>query len=249
MLFDIVGEINKNILTNITNANAHQTELPMVITKDQIKKVYLKDQPEIIYKMIHPEPHVGTINGMYATGGGSGGIIPIQTSFMPGSKFLDLTLTGMQGQVMKESMNVALTLAWSLTDVSRQAELKSKYGTTNIQSIHIHCPEGATPKDGPSAGGAITCALYSLLNEKKIKNDVAMTGEISLNGDISAIGGLDVKIYGSIRAGVKTILYPKDNQKDFENFAEKYADAEIMVGITFHSVKNIKEAIRIVMAD
>ena len=75
-----------------------------------------------------------------------------------------------------------------------------------------------------------------------------MTGEISLNGDISAIGGLDVKIYGSIRAGVKTILYPKDNQKDFENFAEKYADAEIMVGIQFHSVRNIKEAIAIVMA-
>jgi len=248
MLFDIVGEINKNILTNITNASAHQLVLPMAITKEQIKKVYLKDHQEIIYKTIHALPQVGTINGMYATGAGNGGIIPIQTSFMPGSKFLDLTLTGMQGQVMKESMNVALTLAWSLTDLSRQVELKSKYGTTNVQSIHIHCPEGATPKDGPSAGGAITCALFSLLNEKKIKNDVAMTGEISLNGDISAIGGLDVKIYGSIRAGVKTILYPKDNQKDFENFAEKYADAEIMVGIQFHSVRNIKEAIAIVMA-
>jgi endopeptidase La len=249
MLFDIVGEINKNILTNITNVVAHQIVLPMVITKEQIKKVYLKDHQEIIYKTIHTLPQVGTINGMYATGAGNGGIIPIQTSFMPGSKFLDLTLTGMQGQVMKESMNVALTLAWTLTDVSRQSELKSKYGAQNIQSIHIHCPEGATPKDGPSAGGAITCALFSLLNEKKIKNDVAMTGEISLNGDISAIGGLDVKIYGSIRAGVKTILYPKDNQKDFENFAEKYAGAEIMVGITFHSVRNIKEAIAIVMVE
>lgn len=239
LLFEIVGEINKMVLTTMTT---HDTQaIPIVLTKEMIKMNYLKDRNEIICTMVHSEPMVGTINGMYATGGGTGGIIPIQSCFMPGTKFLDLTLTGMQGAVMKESMTVALTLAWSLTSVEQQTIVKDKYGGKNIQSIHVHCPEGATPKDGPSAGGAITCALYSLLNNKKIRNDVAMTGEISLNGRISAIGGLDLKIYGSIRAGVKTIIYPADNHKDYLNFIEKYEGNEMLSGITFHKVAHIRE--------
>ena len=89
---------------------------------------------------------------------------------------------------------------------------------TNNQGIHIHCPEGATPKDGPSAGTAITVALYSLMNNKPIRYDLAITGEINLQGNVTAIGGLDLKIIGGINNGVKTFLYPKDNQKDFDKF-------------------------------
>jgi ATP-dependent Lon protease len=246
LLFEIVGELNKMVLTTMTSSDdAHG--IPITLTKEMIKMNYLKDRNEIICTMVHSEPIVGTINGMYATGGGTGGIIPIQSCFMPGTKFLDLTLTGMQGAVMKESMTVALTLAWSLTTPETQTELKDKYGGKNIQSIHVHCPEGATPKDGPSAGGAITCALYSLLNNKKIRNDVAMTGEISLNGRISAIGGLDLKIYGSIRAGVKTIIYPADNHKDYLNFIEKYEGNEMLHGVTFHKVAHISEVFAVAL--
>ena len=240
ILFEIVGEINKNVLTNLTDCSDYS--IPIIITKELIKMKYLKDRQEISHKTIHNDNMVGTINGMYATAGGIGGIIPIQTCFMPGSKFLDLVLTGMQGAVMKESMNVALTVAWSLTTYDKQNELKEKYGNKNVSSIHIHCPEGATPKDGPSAGGAITCALYSLLNGKKIKRDVAMTGEISLNGNIIAIGGLDLKIYGSIKAGIKTIIYPEDNHKDYLKFMEKYGNNDIIKGISFHKITHINEA-------
>jgi ATP-dependent Lon protease len=86
-----------------------------------------------------------------------------------------------------------------------------------------------------------------LLNNKKIRNDVAMTGEISLNGRISAIGGLDLKIYGSIRAGVKTIIYPADNHKDYLNFIEKYEGSEMLKGITFHKVAHISEVFAVAL--
>jgi ATP-dependent Lon protease len=88
-----------------------------------------------------------------------------------------------------------------------------------------------------------------LLNNKKIRNDVAMTGEISLNGRISAIGGLDLKIYGSIRAGVKTIIYPADNQKDYLNFIEKYEGNEMLHGITFHKVAHISEVFEVALTN
>jgi ATP-dependent Lon protease len=124
---------------------------------------------------------------------------------------------------MKESMSVAQTLAWDLTNHEKQKEIIKKYNdpTSGIYGIHIHCPEGATPKDGPSAGGAITTVIYSLLNNKKIKNDVAITGEITLHGKITAIGGLSSKIIGAIHAGTQSILFPLENEKDFDLFIEK----------------------------
>ena len=87
---------------------------------------------------------------------------------------------------------------------------------TKLQGIHIHVPEGATPKDGPSAGTAITIVIYSLLTNKKIRNDIAITGEICLQGNVTAIGGLDLKILGGLNAGVKTFIYPKQNNKDYK---------------------------------
>jgi ATP-dependent Lon protease len=87
--------------------------------------------------------------------------------------------------------------------------------------IHIHCPDGATPKDGPSAGAALTIALYSLLTGRKIKHDIAMTGEINLEGKITAIGGLEEKLEGAKRAGVKLVLYPKENQKHIDKIRER----------------------------
>ena len=152
----------------------------------------------------------------------------------------------MQGDVMKESMTVAKTLAWSLTPENRQKELVEIFEKTKNQGLHIHCPEGAVSKDGPSAGGAITLSIYSLLNNKKITNTVSMTGETNLQGRITAIGGLDSKILGSIRAGVKTILYPKENQEDFDDFFEKYSTLIDLDEMSFHSVDTIHEAMDLV---
>ena len=151
----------------------------------------------------------------------------------------------MQGDVMKESMNVAKTLAWNLTKLGRQKSFIKAHEKAKTGGLHIHCPEGAVPKDGPSAGTAITIAIYSLINKKKIKNEVAITGEINLQGQITAIGGLDLKIMGGLKAGIKTFIYPKSNNKDYLLFLEKYDNVDLS-GIVFHEVEHIKEVIDIV---
>lgn len=232
ILFEIVGEINLDILKNFDT----QYEIPIKITINDIKNKFFKDKQEMKIQKIHSENKVGIINGLWANSLGMGGVIPIQAKWRPSEKAMDLHLTGTQGDVMKESMNVALTLAYNLSQSSTKNDI-----TESKSGIHIHCPDGSTPKDGPSAGTAITTALYSLFNNKKIKNTIAITGEITLDGNITAIGGLDLKILGGIKAGVKEFLYPKENEKDFNSFMEKYKDDELTKDIVFHSVDHIDE--------
>ena len=150
----------------------------------------------------------------------------------------------MQGDVMKESMNVALTIAWEKTSVKRQKQLIAECKNNN-KGVHIHCPEGAVPKDGPSAGGAITTAIFSLLNNIKINHTFGITGEIALDGNITAIGGLDLKIMGGIRAGIKELIFPEENIEDFEKCKKKLG--EKMLGIKFHSVRHIDEVFNLIL--
>lgn len=240
ILYEIIGEVNLTILKNEKN----DFELPINITIDDIKDKYLKKRHYLREPSIHPEPSIGIITGLWANAMGKGGIIPIQSQLILSSNPLDLKLTGMQGDVMKESMNVAKTLAWSLTDDHTKEKLLKQFEKTKTQGIHIHCPEGAVPKDGPSAGTAITVTLYSLLNNKKIKNTIAITGEMNLQGKVTAIGGLDLKILGGIKAGVKTFLFPKDNEKDYLDFLEKYSQNVNIEGIGFHPIETIEEALK-----
>lgn len=244
LLFEIVSELNLDMLKN----NRSDYEFPIEITISDIKTRYLKDKREMKVQKIHEMSIVGTINGLWANSLGKGGIIPIQAKFYPSDKFLDLKLTGMQGEVMKESMNVALTLAWNLTDLTRKEQLNELYNQKNISKygVHIHCPDGAVPKDGPSAGTAITTVIYSILNNKKIRNDFAITGEISLDGKITEIGGLDLKIIGGIKAGVKNFIYPKENTLDYEDFVEKYKDFEFINGVKFYAVDEICDVFNII---
>ena len=234
ILFEIVGEINLDILKNFDT----KYEIPIDITIDSIKTKYFKDKHELKIKKIHAEPNVGIMNGLWANALGMGGIIPIQAKWRPGDKAMSLHLTGTQGDVMKESMNVALTLAYNLTPKHIQSTIQS--------GLHIHCPDGSTPKDGPSAGAAITATIYSLFNNMKIKNNIAITGEITLAGNITAIGGLDLKFLGGIRAGVKTFLFPKENEKDYNTFMEKYKDDELTKDIIFISVEDIQDVLAMV---
>jgi len=252
ILFDLYGEINLRLLNFVDvkddDGNKKKFELPVKITIDDLGTEYLKKYRKVRDTKIHVAPEVGTINGMWANALGNGGIIPVEARLMPATSFLDLKLTGMQGDVMKESMTVAKTLAWSLTPELRQKELIKSFEKTKNQGLHVHCPEGATPKDGPSAGGAITMAIYSLLNNKPIRNTVSMTGETNLQGKVTAIGGLDAKIMGSMRAGVKTILYPTDNEEDYQDFLKKYSELLDLDEISFHAVDNVKDAMNIVFA-
>jgi len=244
-LFDLFGEINLQLLNYEKAKPDTQIQLPVVVNIEDLGTKYLKKYRKVHNMSIHKEPMIGTINGMWANALGKGGIIPIESRFFPSSTFLELKLTGMQGDVMKESMNVAKTISWSLLPTERQVELIKQFEETKNQGLHIHCPEGAVPKDGPSAGGAITLTLYSLLMNKKITNTISMTGEINLQGRITAIGGLDSKIIGSMRAGVKTILFPKENQREFDEFHKKYSSALDLSDMKFHSVETIHDAIKL----
>jgi len=245
LMFEIVGEINLAVLKNDAFFSCN---LPIIITMDDIKHKYLKDRHEIRAMNIHLKSSVGVINGLWANSLGRGGVLPIESSFYPSNNFLELKLTGMQGNVMKESMEVAKSLAWSLfmKHVEQCAEFKKNIEENKYQGIHIHVPEGATPKDGPSAGTAITMVMYSLFSGKKIKNEVAITGEICLQGRVTAIGGLDLKILGGIRAGVKLFIFPKENQKDHADFMEKYGEKELITDVKFIMVETIDEVIPLI---
>ena len=135
---------------------------------------------------------------------------------------LSLELTGSQGDVMKESMKVAKTLSWNLIPDSVKKSIKEDMENNGNFGLHIHCPDGATPKDGPSAGGAITVAIISRLCNVRVRNDMCMTGEIDLQGKFTAIGGLDAKLRGGEKAGCKIAIIPKENEEDYNNIMKEY---------------------------
>ena len=244
LLFEIIGEINLELLEG-----KYKDSLPVKITIEDVRVKFLKERHALKPKKVHEAPQIGIINGLWANALGKGGIIPIESHYFPSGTLLDFKLTGMQGDVMKESMNVARTLAWSLTTDKVKKELIKSFEQTKSQGIHIHCPEGATPKDGPSAGTAITTVIYSLMNNKKIKNTVAITGEINLQGKVTAIGGLDLKILGGVAAGVTQFLFPKENEKDYNMFLEKYASTEDLTNVSFHQVEHISEVFKLVFEE
>ena len=242
ILFDIFGEINIELLTNSDNI-----VIPYSITVDDLDNKYLKKYHKNFNKEIHKTYEIGTINGLWANTMGKGGIIPIQTLFFPSSAFLELKLTGLQGDVMKESMNVAKSLAWNLTSKKIKSQWLKYFNETKCQGLHIHCPEGSISKDGPSAGAAITTAIYSLLNKQPLPNDVAITGEITLKGDVNAIGGLYEKITGGIKAGIKTFIIPKQNERDYKDVVDKFMSKNINVKslIKLHMIENINEIFKL----
>lgn len=246
IIFEIIGEINLSIVKHEINT-IH--DIPIKITIEEVKNKYLKERHEINHMKINTIPKIGVINGLWANSVGDGGVLHIETSFYPCNSFLELNLTGMQGDVMKESMVVAKSVAWSLLmkhNNNSVSELIEKFDKTKYQGLHIHVPEGATPKDGPSAGTAITIAMYSLFSDYKIKNEIAITGEICLQGNITSIGGLNLKILGGIKAGVKTFIFPKENEKDFNKFMDKYKNNTLVTNIKFIPVSHIEDVIPIV---
>lgn len=214
--------------------------LEIEINKELIDDI-LNRHHKIKHTLIHKDPCVGIINGLYASTLGIGGITTIQVMKIPSSSStLNLELTGKLGEVMKESTVCAKTVANRLLTKDERNKLNDEL-KNNSFSLHIHCPDGATPKDGPSAGITLTTAIYSILTGKKIRNDIAMTGEIDLLGNVKAIGGLDCKINGAIMAGVKTVLFPEENLSDYQQII----NANLLNGeIECIPVSNIKQVLK-----
>ncbi len=166
---------------------------------------YLREQPE-------KEPRVGIVNGLaYTTVGGE--MLEVECALMPGKG--SLQLTGQLGDVMKESAEAAFS--WVRT---HSMELGLADDFYKEKDIHIHVPEGAVPKDGPSAGVTMTTALVSALTGTPVRQDVAMTGEITLRGRVLPIGGLKEKTLAAYRAGIKVLIIPEENEKDLEEIPE-----------------------------
>jgi len=165
-----------------------------------------------------------------------GDLLFIEATAMKGSK--GMTLTGQLGDVMKESAMAALSF---IRARAKQLKLDEDFYTK--QDIHVHVPAGAIPKDGPSAGVTILTALVSLLTNKKIRKDLAMTGEITLRGQVLPVGGIKEKILAAHRAGIKTVIMPKENEKDLRDIPKK-----VLKDIEFHFVDKMMEVIRLAIA-
>lgn len=246
-LFEIVREINLRWLMG-QKINNETIVFPHTVSIEFLTRDIFSDRQKIHVKKISTYPRIGLVNGLYATATGIGGITIIESFRVPSNDRLGLELTGKQGDVMRESMKVAKTVAWNMLPPEVKVQINQQWNRTGNFGMHIHCPEGATPKDGPSAGAAITVAIISLLANLPVNNLVAMTGEIDLNGSVHAIGGLETKLDGAKKAGVKVALCPKLNGDDLARIKR---DDPHLIGDDFKvvMVANIWEVIPYVFPD
>src|SRR4029077_179475 len=167
-----------------------------------------------------------------------GEILFIEATRMKGSK--TLTLTGQLGDVMKESAQAALS--WARSHVS-ELGIRSDYWDTS--DIHIHIPAGAIPKDGPSAGVTLVTALVSLMTQRRVRADLAMTGEVTLTGRVMPVGGIKEKVLAARRAGVKTVIMPKRNEK---NLIED-VPSPAREGMTFHLLDSVDQVLNLALEE
>lgn len=232
-LYEIIREINLAYLKG-------EMPIPFTVTKEFILKQFM-DYPKITIKKINKHDIVGLVNGLYASSNGLGGITAIEAVKNLTGTFTDLELTGQQGDVMKESMRVARSLAFNIVP----AELRKKIFEGEKFGLHIHCPSASTPKDGPSAGTAITLAIISLLMGFTIKRTYGITGEINSQGQVMEIGGLGNKVDGAKAAGINYVLCPRDNKQDVDKIRNRKNPPEnenfqiIMIDTIFDAMKHM----------
>ena len=182
------------------------------------------------YQMANPSPEIGIVRGLAWTSVG-GDTLQIEVNVMPGSG--ELMLTGQLGDVMKESARAGISY---IRSVSRKYNIADDFFEKH--DIHVHIPEGAVPKDGPSAGITMATAMLSAVTEKKVRADLAMTGEITLRGRVLPIGGLKEKLLAAKSAGIRTVLVPKENTADVEELS-----SEITKGLEIIPVENMDEVL------
>ena len=221
LLFSICRELNVRNLTH-EKLNGKRVKFPFKLKQDHLKEL-LKEYYEVKDEKVPKTDNVGIVNGMWANSLGQGGILPIETMMYPSKALLETKATGSLEKVIKESIEVATSLAWSLISEEKK-DYWMKRWKDRPEGFHIHCPDGGTPKDGPSAGAALTLAIYSLLMGLKVNREVSMTGEINLKGRVTKIGGLEEKLQGAKKAGVKLALIPVENEDDLVKIKERNQD-------------------------
>lgn len=183
-----------------------------MLTLNREKLLQLLGKHKFEYHLADKDDQVGVVTGLAYTQAG-GDILPIEVAYFKGTG--KIVLTGKLGEVMKESARIAVSYVRS-----RAKEFGIDETLFAKNDIHIHVPDGATPKDGPSAGITITTAIVSAFTNKKVRSDVGMTGEVTLRGRVQAIGGLKEKSISAHRSGIKTIIIPKENAKDIDDIPQ-----------------------------
>lgn len=219
-----LGEICRKAARRIVEENDKKVVVAAKSLEDFLGR------PKFLHTKAEKEPQVGVVTGMAWTEMG-GDILPTEVTILKGKG--ELILTGQLGDVMKESAQAGLSYIRS-----RAARFKLPKDFYEKNDIHIHLPEGAVPKDGPSAGITMATAMVSALTKRKVRSDVAMTGEITLRGRVLPIGGLKEKVLAAYREGMHTIILPKDNVRDIEEIPEQVRER-----LTFVPVASMDEVL------
>ncbi len=223
-----VGKLGRKVARRIADGNVEGVSVDRKDIHD------LLGRPKVHPEHKAGEDQVGVATGMYYTPVG-GDIMFVEASLMRGKG--DLVLTGQLGDVMKESARAALTYAKSHAD-----RLGIPEEGLSDTDIHIHVPAGAIPKDGPSAGVTMATALVSALSHRPARHDLAMTGEITLRGRVLPIGGVKEKVLGAVRAGIRTIVLPKENEADLEDLPE-----DVRKSLDVHAVEELGEVLSLAL--
>ena len=193
-------------------------------------------KPKFIKEKAAGKNLVGVVNGLAWTEVG-GEILQVEVQSLPGSG--KIQLTGQLGDVMKESAQAALTYVRSIgKSLGLKAHFEEKI------DLHIHVPEGAVPKDGPSAGVTMVTAIASRLGNRKVRGDIAMTGEVTLSGRVLPIGGVKEKVLAAFAAGITTVLMPEENERDLDKIPE-----EVREKMTFHFCSHVDEVLKIALVE
>jgi ATP-dependent Lon protease len=223
-----IGKLGRKVARKIAGGEAQQVAVAAGDVDD------LLGRPKVHPERMAGVDQVGVVTGMYYTPVG-GDIMFVEASVMKGKG--DLVLTGQLGDVMKESARAALTYAKSH---AQQLGIATE-GLTDSE-IHIHVPAGAIPKDGPSAGVTMATALVSALSRRAARHDVAMTGEVTLRGRVLPIGGVKEKVLGAVRAGIRTVVLPKENEPDLDDLPK-----DVRETLSIHLVEDLGEVLTIAL--
>jgi ATP-dependent Lon protease len=223
-----IGKLGRKVARQIAGGEVERVSVDAADIEDLIGR------PKVHPEHKAREDQVGVATGMYYTPVG-GDIMFVEASVMRGKG--ELLLTGQLGDVMKESARAALTYAKSHAD-----QLGIAGGAFTDTDIHVHVPAGAIPKDGPSAGVTMATAIVSALSKRRARHDVAMTGEITLRGRVLPIGGVKEKVLGAVRAGIRTIVLPKENGPDLDDLPE-----DVRKTLEVHLVEDLDEVLTLAL--
>ena len=245
----IVRKLNSRYLCG---GSEQSLQFPVTVTIEMLRDDLLSKITPRPVRRIHDRARVGVVNGLYASASGCGGLVVVECHRCMSEKALALTLTGNLGDIMKESSHVAATHVYNLLSAQYRTQLQAELAEMPF-GLHLHSPDNAIQKEGPSAGCAIALAILSCLSSIPVNNRLALTGEIDLRGNCSAIGGLNQKIAGARAAGASCVFFPQENEHDFLEMVHgdlQYESSRLFDGsCSYYSAQRFSDILPVAFGD